>query len=315
MLADRTISLIRSKRLITLGVAFLLFFGSLVVIPFMGSSFIPSVDTGELSVVADLDAGLSLDVAGGMAVKMEDVVREYPEVLKIYSSTDRDSVSIFVKTVGKGQRERSISEIASDMRIKLSNIPGVKASVNLTGGIETGSEKQVQFRLLGEDLDVLQGYAEEAQRIMESIPGTVDVSSSFMAGKPEGKIEINRAAATDLGISTAQVADTLSTLFNGVVVSQFEEGEDRFDVRLRLAADQRKNMGDLSNIYLQSRNASDNGSAGPMIALSQVTSQVFNTTSSVLKRFLSTSIMKPAPPAPLFISPSPLNNRLMQHHH
>ena len=53
--------------------------------------------------------------------------------------------------------------------------------------------------MLGEDLDVLKGYAEEAQRILESIPGTVDVSSSFMAGKPEGKIEINRAAATDLG--------------------------------------------------------------------------------------------------------------------
>jgi len=48
---------------------------------------------------------------------------------------------------------------------------------------------------------------------------------------------------------------------------------------------QRKNMGDLSNIYLQSRNASDDGSAGPMIALSQVTSQVFSTTSSVISRF------------------------------
>jgi HAE1 family hydrophobic/amphiphilic exporter-1 len=277
------IALVLKNRFKTLVVAFLLFFGSLAVIPYMGSSFIPSGDTGELSVSAELDAGLSLDVAGEMAVKMEDIIREYPEVVKIYSSADRDSVSIFVKTVGKGQRERSISEIASDMRIKLGNIPGIQVAVNIAGGMVEG--KQVQFRLLGEDLDVLQGYAEEAQRIMESIPGTVDVSSSFMAGKPEGKIEINRAAATDLGVSTAQVADTLSTLFNGVVVSQFEEGEDRFDVRLRLAADQRENMGNLGNIYLQSRNAPDDGGAGPMIALSQVTSQVFSTTPSEINRF------------------------------
>ena len=251
----------------------------------MGSSFIPYGDTGELSVTAELDAGLSLDVAGGMAVKLEDIIRGYPEVVKVYSSTKQERVNFFVKTVDKGHRERTISEIAADMRHQLGSIPGAQVSVNIAGGIGSGSDKQVQFRLLGDDLNVLQEYAEKYQRIMESIPGTVDLSSTFKPGNPEGKIQINRDAATDLGISTAQVADTLRTLFNGVTVSQYEEGEDRFDVRVRLAEDQRKNMGDLSNIYLQSRNTPDGGGASPMIALSQVTEQVFSTSPSEIRRF------------------------------
>jgi HAE1 family hydrophobic/amphiphilic exporter-1 len=279
------IALVLRNRFKTLGLAFLLFFGSLAATPLMGSTFIPYGDTGELSVAAELDAGLSLDMAGGMAVMLENVILEYPEVVKVYSSTTQDRVSIFIKAVDKNHRERTISEIAADMRQKLGNIPGVQVSVNMAGGIGSGSEKQVQFRLLGDDLNVLQDYAEKAQRIMESVPGTVDVSSTFKPGKPEGKVQINRETAADLGISTAQVADTLRTLFNGVVVSQFEEGEDRFDVRVRLAEDQRKNMGDLSNIYLQSRNAPAGGGPNPMVALSQVTGQVFSTSPSEIRRF------------------------------
>jgi multidrug efflux pump subunit AcrB len=271
------------NRFKTLALAFLLFFGSLAAIPLMGSSFIPTGDTGELNVVAELDAGLSLDAAGRIAVRMEDVIRDYPEVVKVYSSVNQDRVNVFVKTVAKGQRERSINEIASDMRRDLGGIPGLQVSVNMAGSM--GEGKQVQFRLLGEDLDYLQGYAENASRIMESIPGTVDVSSSFKPGKPEGIVQIDRDAATDLGISTAQVADTLRTLFNGVVVSQYEEGEERFDVRVRLAEEQRKSMGDLSSIYLQSRNTPDGGGSGPMIALSQVTNQVFSTSPSEIMRF------------------------------
>lgn len=280
------IALVLRNRFKTLALAFLLFFSSLAAIPLMGSSFIPYGDTGELNVTAQLDAGLSLGVAGEMALKLEDVIRGYPEVVKIYSSTNQERVSFFVKTVDKGHRERTIFEIASDMRQKLGSIPGVQASVTLAGGIgSSGGEKQVQFRLLGDDLNVLQEYAEKYQVIMEGIPGAVDVGSTFKPGNPEGKVLIDREAATDLGISTAQVADTLRTLFNGVTVSQYEEGEDRFDVRVRLAENQRKNMGDLSNIYLQSRNAAEGGGAGPMIALSQVTEQVFGTAPSEIRRF------------------------------
>lgn len=281
----RFIALVLRNRFKTLALALLLFFGSLAAIPLLGSSFIPTGDTSELSITAELDAGLSLDAAGVMGVKLEEVIRGFPEVAEVYSSTNRERVSFYVKTVAKGERERTLNEIAADMRRQLGGVPGAQTAVNIAGGIGSfGSEKQIQMRLLGDDLEVMQQYSEKYLRVMEGIPGVVDVGSSFKPGKPEGKVFINRDAATDLGISSAQVAETLRTLFNGVVVSRYVDGEDRVDVKVRLAEDQRKNMGDLGNIYLPSRNMADGGGV-PMIALSQVTEQVFGTSPSEIRRF------------------------------
>lgn len=265
----------------TLGIAVLLFFGSLALIPFLGSTFVPGGDIGELYIVADLDAGLSTAAAGKTTQQMEKILQEYPEVTKVYSTVKAERCNIFVKLVGKHDRDKSLDELSKDMRKKLNSIPGVKVIINQQAGLNDGAA--VQFRLLGDDLNQLQIYGEQAQKIMESIPGTVDVSSSYKPGKPEGQIIVKQDVAADLGVSTAAVADTLRTLFNGVVVSQYEDGKDRFDVRVRLNEDHRENLSDLNNIYLSGMHG-DNG-GNPMIPLSQVTETIFSTSPSQINRF------------------------------
>lgn len=266
----------------TLGIAILMFFGSLMLIPFLGSTFVPSSDMGELYVVADLDAGLSTEAADKITGQLEKVIKTYPEVTKMYSTTKSDKADIFVKVVDKGERDLTIDELAADMRKKLSTIPGVKVTINQQAGMSEGAA--VQFRLQGDDLDQLQEYAEQGLKIMESIPGAVDVSSTYKPGKPEGQIQIKPDVAADLGVSTYAVADTLRTMFNGVVVTQFEDEEDRFDVRVRLNESDRKSLADLNNIYLSSSNEGAGGKH-PMIPLSQVTETVFSTSPSQINRF------------------------------
>ncbi|PHJ36741.1 hypothetical protein P378_20520 [Desulforamulus profundi] len=143
--------------------------------------------------VADLDAGLSTAAAGKTTEKMEKVLQSYPEVTKVYSTVTAEQTNIFVKLVDKHERNKTIDELAMDMRHKLNTIPGVKVTINQQAGMSDGAA--VQFRLLGDDLDQLQVYAEQAQKIMESIPGAVDVSSSFKPGKPEAQIQIKQDVA------------------------------------------------------------------------------------------------------------------------
>ena len=81
----------------TLGLALLLFVGSLMLVRFLGSSFVPSSDMGELTVVAELDAGLNLDAAGKATDKLENIIHGYPEVVKTYSTTETEKVTVFVK--------------------------------------------------------------------------------------------------------------------------------------------------------------------------------------------------------------------------
>ncbi|AQS60225.1 efflux RND transporter permease subunit [Desulforamulus ferrireducens] len=270
------------NRLKTLGVALALFVGSLMLIPFLGSTFLPGEDIGELYVVADMDAGLSTEAASKITGEMERIIRDYPGVTKVYSTIKPERAEVFIKLVDKDERDQSSQEIAMDLRHRLQAIPGVKAIINQNSG--TGGGALVQFRLLGDDLEQLQVYAEQAQKIMEEIPGAVDISSSYKPGNPEGQIQIKHDVAADLGVSTAAVADTLRTLYNGVVVSQFEEDEDRFDVRVRLDEKHRRDLADLSNIYLSSSQSGPDG-ANLMVPLSQVTERVFSTSPSQINRF------------------------------
>ena len=136
----------------------------------------------------------------------------------------------------------------------------------------------------GEDLSILDGIAEQAAARIENIPGAVDVVSSYRPGKPDVQMQIKRELAADLGVSSAGIADTLRTLFNGLVISQFKDGDKSYDVRVRLAADNRADISDLTGIYLPSR-YKDAREQTVLIPLSHVTQTVYSTTPSEIRRY------------------------------
>ncbi len=268
-------------RWLTIGLALMLFVSSIVAIPLLGTGFVPSSDMGESTMIVEFDSGLNLNAALEMTSRVENCLRSYPEVQKIYSTIETDQATLYIKMLDKSERSHTIKQILADMRVKLKTIPGIRVSMLFNQGIT--DEKGWAFRLQGYDLDQMQVYAEEAQRILESIPGVVDVTSSYKPGKPEMKLVVKSQEAADLGVSTAQIASSIHTLFTGTVVSQFSEGEDRYDVRLRLGGAQRQDISDLNNIYL----ASSNGSASnpmPLIALSQLTQPVYSTAPNNISR-------------------------------
>ncbi|TGE32973.1 efflux RND transporter permease subunit [Desulfosporosinus sp. Sb-LF] len=258
----------------------LLFFGSLGLIPFLGVSFMPTADTGEFSVVATLDSGLTEPAAAQATKQIEDIIRTYPEVLETYSTIKNDQLNIYVQLKNKAVRKRSSFQIISDLRPKLNALSGIQVALNLKGLMQMG--KDVQYSLQGDDLDVLETYAEKAQKILETMPGVTDVSSSYKPGKPEENIKIRSAAAADLGVSTGLVASTLHTLYSGTVINQYREGDHNYDVRLMLDPAQRKTLTGLDKIYVPGGNSTPEGQA--MISLDQVTDKVFAPAPSEISR-------------------------------
>ncbi|MHB1651864.1 MAG: efflux RND transporter permease subunit [Desulfitobacteriaceae bacterium] len=276
----RFLRFVLRNRLKSLALAVLLFMGSLALIPLLGVSFMPTSDSGEFSASVVLDSGLTDAASAKVTKQVEDVIRTYPEVVETYSTIKKDQLNVYVQLKGKTERKRSIYQIIADLRPKLNALPGVRVSLNVKGFMQIG--KDVQYSLVGDDLNVIEQYAGKTEKILETMPGVTDVSSSYKPGKPEENIRIRSDAAADLGVSTGLVATTLRTLYSGTVVSQYREGEHNYDVRLILDPAQRQSLTGLDKIYIPGGNSTPEGQA--MISLAQVTGRVFAPAPSEITR-------------------------------
>ncbi len=250
---------------------------SLLLATKLSTGFVAANDTGEISVEANLDSGSTLDSASKSNKDMEIIIKKNKNVKYTYSTVKSDKVNILVKLSDKKDRKESVDEIVAKMREDLKNIPGLDLSVASAGG-SMGSGKSIQYHIKGSDFTKLQEYALKAEKVMKNTPGSVDVSLSYKAGKPEVQLEVDRDKAADLGVNPTTVSSTLNTLFNGTVVSQYETEKDRYDVRMQLKEADRKDFDSLQGIYVLS-------TSGNMVPIDQVTKKVFTTSASTINRY------------------------------
>jgi Cation/multidrug efflux pump len=249
---------------------------SLLLATNLKTGFVAASDTGEISVEANLDSGSTLDSASKINKDMESIIKKNKNVKYTYSTAKSDKVNFLVKLSDKKDRKESVDEIVAKIREDLKNIPGLDLSVGSAGG-SMGAGKSIQYDIKGSDFTKIQEYALKAEKVMKNTTGAVDVSLSYKAGKPGVQLEVDRDKAADLGVSATVVSNTLNTLFNGTVVSQYETEKDRYDVRMQLKEADRKDFDSLQRIYVIS-------TSGNMIPIDQVTKKVFTTSSATINR-------------------------------
>ena len=271
------------NRLLTVVIVVALLVISFMLVPRLGVTFIPDQDTGDLSIAANVDSGLNLSTVDGMDNQILSMLKKYPEVTETYSTIQTNQINVYVKLVDRSKRSRTDKQIASALRQDLNTLPGMQASVD-TASSMPGVTKAVTYELLGDDNNTLQAYAVKAQQIMASIPGAVDVGSSFKPGQPEVQVRIKQDAASDLGVSTAQVGDVLNTLFSGVVVGQYEDGGTATMSGCALARSSARASRTSTTSTSRVSTAAPDGTP-PLIPLGQVSERTFSTSPSELMRY------------------------------
>jgi hydrophobic/amphiphilic exporter-1 (mainly G- bacteria), HAE1 family len=175
---------------------------------------------------------------------------------------------MYVRTSPRGERSKSVEDIASSLRGELTQIAGVTASVFTTDF--GGGRKQLQFQIRGGDIATLTRAAEQVMAEVKAVPGAVDVGLSTKGQKPELTVQLNRGVAGTLGITAGQVAQSLRPAFAGIDAGDWVDptGETR-NVEVRLAPEARRNIANLEQLPLVMQ-----GPAGPptTIPLGQVAS-------------------------------------------
>ena len=276
----KMLDLILIHRKKTILAAVILFALSLALIPVMGMSFQPQQDKGTISINGDLDSGLSLEAAEEKSKQIEKIVNKYPEVKTIYTTVEKDNISMSLDLTDKQDRKKSGDELAAEMRSEIKKIAGLDLSVSGSSSTSmSGGSKSYSLHIQGDDFDQLLEYSQKAKQLLSEVTGAVDVGISYKAGKPETRIVVDRDAAADLGVAPASVSGALYTLFNGSTVGQYEDNGDRIDVTVSVEDSQSTGIDSIDGIYMTS------STTGQMIPIEMLTAKQYATASSQIERY------------------------------
>jgi HAE1 family hydrophobic/amphiphilic exporter-1 len=123
----------------------------------------------------------------------------------------------------------------SETRELLKDYPDLRTGVQIVQAFSGGGFRNanVQFLIAGPDLKKLEEYSAKIMEKMKTIPDAVDVDSTLISGKPEVRLQVDRATAADLGVRIGDVSQALNTLVAGQEATTFNEGTEQYEVRVR----------------------------------------------------------------------------------
>ncbi len=239
-----------------------IFVSSFFLMGLLGTSFFPDTDESQFNIGIHAAPGSSLAQTASIGSSIEALLEKQPEVkttlLKIGSGNDPVTAgNILVKLVKKNERKRSIWQIMNYLRAALKNTPGAYISYATQGG-PGGNQKPVSLSVRGDNMATLKKIADKVEDIVRSTPGAVDIENSLETSKPEVRITIDREKASDLGVNVAQIATTARAMVDGYVASKYQEGDEQYDVRVRLRKEDRSSLENVDDMTIKSnKNMSD----------------------------------------------------------
>jgi HAE1 family hydrophobic/amphiphilic exporter-1 len=264
--------------------------------------FAGAVDRSEFEAVAELPLGAGIEQTKRVGARLVRALRSVPYVRRTFLTIGADSARsvnearIYVELEHKRERDASQFELMRLAReAMVAAAPEAKAlSVSEVPWFSGGgfAAYNLEYALLGSDLDGLARLADEVTARMRASGLFVDAKSSWEPGKPEVQIQVDRRRAADLGVPVRGLATTVRTLVGGLDVATFEEGGDRYDVRVRLEEAQRDDVAELGRIQVR-------GEAGRLVDLANLASFRIETGPARVERLNRTrmvSIVANTPP-------------------
>jgi len=272
----------RPKR--TLAAAAAVLTGALVLAPFMGSEFVPRLDEGDLVLQAWRLPSIALDESVRSTLRIERVLKQFPEVTSVVSRTGTPDVAtdvmgmelsdIFVRLKPRDEwttartKEALIERMAAALA---EQVPGV--GIGFTQPIEmrfneliSGVRSDIGLKIFGDDMAVLKERGDAAARVLAAVPGARDVKVEQVAGLPVVRVKINRDRIARYGINAADVLAAIEAAGAGRSVGKVFEGQRRFDLVVRVESAVADGVAAYANLPV----AAPNGSLIPLGQLAEI---------------------------------------------
>jgi cobalt-zinc-cadmium resistance protein CzcA len=251
--------------------AIALFIGSLTLVPFLGTEFAPELEEGTLNVRVTLAPSSSLATSLSVSAKLEEQLMTFPEVLYVSSRAGRaeiggdpepvSNVEIFVglKPVSDWTSASNRQALQGLMEERMSVHPGLLFSFSQpiatrVDELLSGVKAPLAIKLFGPDLAGLASIGKKIEGLVRKIDGTRGVEMEQITGEAQLVIRPNRDALARYGIPVAQVMDLVANAIGGMKAGQVINGNERYDITVRLDSNHRNSVEAIQNITLQASN-------------------------------------------------------------
>ena len=234
----------------------------------MGGEFIPQLDEGDFAIDTRTLTGSSLSETVDATTKAQQILlRQFPEVEQVVGKIGSGEIPtdpmpieaadlmVILKPHDEWTSAANRDELAAKMAEALSVIPGVtfgfQQPVQMRfNELMTGARQDVALKIYGDDLDRLATLAEGVGGIVRTIDGAKDLYIEQVGGLSQILIKLDRAQIAKFGLNVSDVNRVINTAFAGQSAGQVFEGEKRYDLVVRLAADKRQSVDDVRNVYV-----------------------------------------------------------------
>ena len=241
-----------------------------------GTEFFPETEPRRAYITVKAPEGTNLDASDAIVAQVEKTAAQYEDIHYIIANVGAVGGDPFSQG-GTGthinrvvidfkdfhEREKPSSEIVDELRTRLlKEIRGAEVQVEKEKeGPPTGPP--VNLEISGKDIVVLGELAQRARKIIEQIPGIVDLKDNFVRGKPEITVRIDKEKAALFNLDTLTIATTVKSAINGAKVGVFREGKDEYDIIAKLPEKDRRSLESIKRLTIS-------GPAGEPVPITSV---------------------------------------------
>ncbi len=250
-----------------LGLSGLLLAGSLVLVPFIGTEFMPPLDEGSIAINVVRLPNASLDGSVQVSEFMEKRLLKFPEVDTVVSKTGRAEISedpmgpeqtdvfIMLKPRSQWTTGRDKTELVEAIQRDLSGIPGLRYSFSQPIALRvneliSGVKSDLAVKIFGPDLELLKGFADKAATAMQGVDGARDVKVEQVSGMNQLDVVIDRQAAARYGINVGLINNLIETAIAGKQATTLIEEQRRFAVVIRFPEEARQDVPELQRLLV-----------------------------------------------------------------
>jgi cobalt-zinc-cadmium resistance protein CzcA len=265
-------------RTAVIGASTALFAVSLALVLRVGGEFMPKLDEGAMWVRATMPYTISFEESSKLVPEVRKILASFPEVTTVASEHGRDDAGtdptgFFNAEFYVGLKPyntwtgayRTKAALIERVNEKLKVFPGVvfnftQPAEDAVDEAETGLKSALDVKVFGTDLATLEAKGLEVKHVLEKVRGITHVTLVQELGQPSLTVQMDRARMARYGLSAATVNGLIEAAVGGTSATQVAQGEQTFDLVVRLQPQFRQTPTEIGNILV----ATPTGSQVPL---------------------------------------------------